>query len=185
MQNPKFATAPVAKTNRTRTVVDVAIIGGGFSGTVLAVQLLRRSPALRIGVIDKSSIPGRGLAYSTQYNCHLLNVPAGNMSALQDDPTHFLRWARANCGPAVHAESFVPRMAYGRYIGSLLEESAMQQGGHSLQWFQEEAVSLTREDSRPVVLLKNGRELQAEDCDSRDWQFSSRQPENQRPDWAA
>ena len=162
MQNPRFATAPVAKTNRARTVVDVAIIGGGFSGTVLAVQLLRRSPGLTIGVIDKSSIPGRGLAYSTQYNCHLLNVPAGNMSALQDDPNHFLRWARANCGPAVHAESFVPRMAYGRYIGSLLEESALQQGAHSLQWFQEEAVSLTREDSRPVVLLKNGRELQAE-----------------------
>jgi uncharacterized NAD(P)/FAD-binding protein YdhS len=162
VQNPKFATVPVAKTNRTRTVVDLVIIGGGFSGTVLAIQLLRRSPGLRIGVIDKNSIPGRGLAYSTQYNCHLLNVPAGNMSALQDDPTHFLRWARANCGPAAHAESFVPRMAYGRYIGSLLEESAMQQGGHSLQWFQEEATSLTREDSRPVVLLKNGRELQAQ-----------------------
>jgi uncharacterized NAD(P)/FAD-binding protein YdhS len=162
VQNRNFATAPVSKTKRNRTVVDVAIIGGGFSGTVLAVQLLRRSAGLRIGVIDKSSIPGRGLAYSTQYNCHLLNVPAGNMSALQDDPTHFLRWARANCGPAVHAESFVPRMAYGRYIGSLLEESAMQENGHSLQWFQEEAVSFTRENGRPVVLLKNDRELQAE-----------------------
>jgi uncharacterized NAD(P)/FAD-binding protein YdhS len=162
VQNRIFATAPVSKTKRNRTVVDVAIIGGGFSGTVLAVQLLRRSAGLRIGVIDKSSIPGRGLAYSTPYNCHLLNVPAGNMSALQDDPTHFLRWARANCGPAVHAESFVPRMAYGRYIGSLLEESAMQENGHSLQWFQEEAVSFTRENGRPVVLLKNDRELQAE-----------------------
>ncbi len=162
MQNRIFATAPVSKTKRNRTVVDVAIIGGGFSGTVLAVQLLRRSAGLRIGVIDKSSIPGRGLAYSTPYNCQLLNVPAGNMSALQDDPTHFLRWARANCGPAVHAESFVPRMAYGRYIGSLLEESAMQENGHSLQWFQEEAVSFTRENGRPVVLLKNDRELQAE-----------------------
>ena len=161
MQKPKIPAVPVSNSKRIRTVVDVAIIGGGFSGTVLAVQLLRRAPALSIGVIDKNSIPGRGLAYSTQYNCHLLNVPAGNMSALQDDPNHFLRWARANCGPAVHPESFVPRMAYGRYIGSLLEESAMQQGGHSLQWFQEEAASLTREDGRPIVLLKNGRELQA------------------------
>jgi len=40
-------------------------------------------------------------------------------------------------------------MAYGRYIGSL-------------QWSQEEAVSLTRANGRPIVLLKNGRELQAE-----------------------
>jgi len=162
VQNPKTPQVSISNSKKNRTVVDVAIIGGGFSGTVLAVQLLRRSQGLSIGVIDKSSIPGRGLAYSTQYNCHLLNVPAGNMSALQDDHMHFLRWARANCGPAVHAESFVPRMAYGRYIGSLLEESAMQQGGHSLQWSQEEAVSLTRENGRPIVLLKSGRELQAE-----------------------
>jgi len=162
VQNPKSPQVSISNSKKNRTVVDVAIIGGGFSGTVLAVQLLRRSSGLTIGVIDRSSIPGRGLAYSTQYNCHLLNVPAGNMSALQEDLTHFLRWARANCGPAFHAESFVPRMAYGRYIGSLLEESAMQQGGHSLQWFQEAAVSLARENGHPIVLLKNGRELQAE-----------------------
>lgn len=162
MQKTKTPAVVASDSKRTRTVVDVAIIGGGFSGTVLAVQLLRRSPALSIGVIDKNSIPGRGLAYSTQYNCHLLNVPAGNMSALEDDPGHFLRWARANCGPAVHAESFVSRMAYGRYIGSLLEESTMQEVGHSLGWFQEEAVSRTRENGAPVVLLKNGRELRAE-----------------------
>jgi len=161
VQNSRNPPATAPKSKRNRSVVDVAIIGGGFSGTILAVQLLRRAPSLRIGVVDKSSIPGRGLAYSTQYNCHLLNVPAGNMSALDDDPGHFLRWARSNCGPAVHPESFVPRMAYGRYIGSLLEETAMQQIGHSLEWLQEEAVSLTRENGRPVVLLKNGRELLA------------------------
>jgi len=123
VQNSRNPPATAPKSKRNRSVVDVAIIGGGFSGTILAVQLLRRAPSLRIGVVDKSSIPGRGLAYSTQYNCHLLNVPAGNMSALDDDPGHFLRWARSNCGPAVHPESFVPRMAYGRYIGSLLEET--------------------------------------------------------------
>ena len=154
MQNSRNSPATAANSKGKRSIVDVAIIGGGFSGTIIAVQLLRRAPSLRIGVVDKSSIPGRGLAYSTQYNCHLLNVPAGNMSALHDDPGHFLRWARANCGPAVHAESFVPRMAYGRYIGSLLEETVMQQGGHSLEWLQEEALSLTRENGRPVVLLK-------------------------------
>jgi uncharacterized NAD(P)/FAD-binding protein YdhS len=163
VQNPKTAVLnSVSSAKRYSTNVDVAIIGGGFSGTILAVQLLRRAPSLRIGVIDKSSIPGRGLAYSTQYNCHLLNVPAGNMSALPEDPGHFLRWARANCGPAVHAESFVSRMAYGRYIGSLLEESAIQEGGHSLEWSQEAAVSLRRDNGVPVVLLKNGRELHAE-----------------------
>jgi len=147
---------------RDSSKLDVAVIGGGFSGSVLAVQLLRRAPSLKIGIIDKSSIPGRGLAYSTPYDCHLLNVPAGNMSALPEDPGHFLRWAQTNCSPAIHAESFVPRMAYGRYLGSLLEEATKQEGGHSLEWFQEKAVSFTRKNGLPTIQLENGREVQAE-----------------------
>jgi cation diffusion facilitator CzcD-associated flavoprotein CzcO len=33
----------------------VIIVGGGFSGTALAVQLLRRVPGLPMAVIDKGS----------------------------------------------------------------------------------------------------------------------------------
>src|SRR5271156_593263 len=77
-----------------RHAFDVLILGGGFSGTMLAVQLLRKMPRLKIAVVDNREIPGRGLAYSTNCPSHLLNVPAGNMSALPDDPGHFVRWAR-------------------------------------------------------------------------------------------
>jgi uncharacterized NAD(P)/FAD-binding protein YdhS len=101
----------------------VVIVGGGFSGTMLAVQLLRRVPSLSVAVIDKGSVPGRGLAYSTSYDCHLLNVPAGNMSALPEEPDHFLNWARANYEYPVQATSFLPRQFYGQYLGSLLEEA--------------------------------------------------------------
>ena len=78
---------------------DVVMVGGGFSGTLLAVQLLRRAPNLCLAVVDKGPMPGRGVAYGTQYSCHLLNVPACNMSALPDEPDHFLQWARANGCP--------------------------------------------------------------------------------------
>jgi uncharacterized NAD(P)/FAD-binding protein YdhS len=152
----------IPSAQRSTPKLDVAVIGGGFSGAVLAVQLLRRAPALKIGVFDKSPMPGRGLAYSTQYNCHVLNVPAGNMSAFQEDPVHFVKWARANCGPAVHAESFVSRFSYGRYIGSLLEEAAKQDGGGSIEWIQAEAVSLARNTGPSIVQLKDGREISAE-----------------------
>jgi uncharacterized NAD(P)/FAD-binding protein YdhS len=77
----------------------VVIVGGGFSGAMLAVQLLRRAPELSVAVIDKGSVPGRGLAYSTEFDCHLLNVPASNMSALPEELDHFLCWARANYDP--------------------------------------------------------------------------------------
>lgn len=102
----------------------VAIIGGGFSGTLTAVHLLRgaRRP-LRIVLIERSLRVGRGLAYGTIDHDHLLNVPAGRMSALPDDPEHFLRWF-AQRRPGAVAGDFAPRAAYGQYVQELLESAA-------------------------------------------------------------
>jgi uncharacterized NAD(P)/FAD-binding protein YdhS len=140
----------------------VVIVGGGFSGTVLAVQLLRRTPDLRVGIVDKASAPGRGLAYGTECRCHLLNVPAGNMSALPEEPDHFLNWARANYQGSVQARSFLPRALYGRYVGSLLEQAIASAGCGTFQWIQGEALSLTRSHSKVNVQLSDGRELPTE-----------------------
>jgi uncharacterized NAD(P)/FAD-binding protein YdhS len=54
--------------------VPIAIIGGGFSGTILAAQLARRG--IRSALIDGSGRIGRGVAYSTREPAHLLNVRA-------------------------------------------------------------------------------------------------------------
>jgi uncharacterized NAD(P)/FAD-binding protein YdhS len=105
-------------------VLTIAIIGAGFSGTLTAVQLARRH-ADRIGRIvlfDRSGTFGPGLAYSTPSPVHYLNVPAGNMSALDDDPAHFLRWAQAR-DASIHSGSFVPRGVYGQYLRSLLDDA--------------------------------------------------------------
>ena len=81
--------------------VAVAIIGGGFSGAILAAQLLRHSgPSLSVAVVEKTASVGRGLAYGTDCRSLLLNVRARNMSAFPDDPHHFLRWAQSNYDPA-------------------------------------------------------------------------------------
>jgi hypothetical protein len=62
---------------------NVAIVGGGFSGTTLAAQLLRRTgPSFSVLVVEKTSSVGRGLAYGKQSRSLLLNVRARNMSAL-------------------------------------------------------------------------------------------------------
>lgn len=68
---------------------DVLIVGGGFSGTILAIQLLYRAPTLRIALLDKGSLPGRGAAYSANYKCHLLNLPADMMSVFSEEPRTF------------------------------------------------------------------------------------------------
>lgn len=101
-------------------VFDVAIIGAGASGTLTAVQFARlAAPGARGALIDAGARAARGLAYGTPYGAHLLNVPAGRMSALPDDPEHFLRWLRgrdAAAGPG----TFAPRALYGDYLASLL-----------------------------------------------------------------
>jgi uncharacterized NAD(P)/FAD-binding protein YdhS len=104
-------------------VYDVAIVGGGAGGTLVAVQLLRQArSAVRIALVDRASAFARGIAFSTQDPAHLLNVRAERMSALPDDAEHFTRWlARIERGSG--REAFAPRRRYGRYLEATLEEA--------------------------------------------------------------
>jgi uncharacterized NAD(P)/FAD-binding protein YdhS len=63
---------------------------------------------------------GQGIAYGTTNLDHLLNVRAGCMSALPDEPDHFTAWARRRTGSA-DDRSFLPRAWYADYLRSLLQ----------------------------------------------------------------
>jgi uncharacterized NAD(P)/FAD-binding protein YdhS len=99
----------------------IAIIGGGASGTLVASYLLREAAArrlpLRVALIDRHGRHGLGQAYSTSHPAHLLNSPAGAMSALAEDAGHLARWAAEAGWPD---DGFLPRSAYGRYLTELL-----------------------------------------------------------------
>jgi uncharacterized NAD(P)/FAD-binding protein YdhS len=140
--------------------VDILIIGGGFSGTMLAVHLLRHT-GLCIGVVDRGTLPGRGLAYGSPHRFHLLNVPAGEMSAWPDAPDDFLSWARTHFDAALQARSFPPRSIYGAYVGSLLEATLDEFGKQRFQWIRDEARSLHRRKARLAVQTNLGTELLA------------------------
>lgn len=145
----------------TKNIVNVAIVGGGFSGTMLAIQLLRRHPSIRVGVVERGSLPGRGLAYSTENLDHLLNVRAENMSAFPDQPDHLVRWARQHYDPEFQPGSFLPRAVYGRYITSLLR-AATEQNRNRLQWLHDQVLCLAPKNELLSLQLKSGQELQAE-----------------------
>jgi uncharacterized NAD(P)/FAD-binding protein YdhS len=103
----------------------IAIVGGGFSGAMVAVHLARvpgPGPA-RVLLFEKAERKARGLAYGTRCDQHLLNVPAGLMSALPDQPAHFLDWLRARDASA-HDGTFAPRRVYGDYLEELLTAAA-------------------------------------------------------------
>jgi uncharacterized NAD(P)/FAD-binding protein YdhS len=103
----------------------IAIIGAGFSGAATAIHLLTlpHPRPLRVLLINRSGAMARGLAYGTSSREHLLNVPAGNMSALADDPGNFLRYAQW-ADPAIEPSSFVPRQLYGAYLDALTHAAA-------------------------------------------------------------
>jgi uncharacterized NAD(P)/FAD-binding protein YdhS len=115
--------------NRTPCYTTVAIIGGGASAAIAAIQLVRRAThALEIVFIEPRSNLAGGIAYSTEFDSHLLNVPAGNMSAIADDPDHFLCWMRANEAENFDRQAFARRKLYARYLRDTLDEAASHAG---------------------------------------------------------
>ncbi len=109
---------------------DLAIVGAGFSGSMVAIHALAaaRGP-LKVALINKSADFGRGIAYGTRCPSHLLNVPAARMSAFVDDPDDFHRWLEAHrplCSAfgvaAARRDQFIPRALFGQYVGELLEK---------------------------------------------------------------
>lgn len=120
----------------------VAIVGGGFAGTLLAINLLRHDGPRATLIERRGAQVARGVAYGTAHAEHLLNVRAGNMSAMPDDPGHFVRWLEAR--GLGDRTSFVPRRIYGTYLGDLLEETRAAHG-ERLRLIEGEAVALDRE----------------------------------------
>src|SRR5665213_2862205 len=80
----------------------IVIVGAGFSGTVLAANLLRRPPsgATDIVLIERGAEMGRGVAYAAREFPYLLNVPAGRLSADSHEPEQFLRYAQRRLAKA-------------------------------------------------------------------------------------
>ena len=141
----------------------VAIIGAGFTGSLLAVHLLEQAPQASILLFDGTGQFGRGLAYATANADHLLNVRTSNMSALPDKPGHFIDWLVAAAPPdrpldaRQVAHDFVSRGRYGDYVAALLDQAAG--GGQRLQREPTEVVGLAERASEVVLETADGRRL--------------------------
>ena len=109
----------------------LAIIGGGFSGSMTAAQTLRRARQAGLNVevvlVERRGTLGEGLAYGTREPAHLLNVPAGRMSAWPDRPGDFVQWASRRY-LEVRPTDFMPRQWYGEYVRESLLNTAAEAG---------------------------------------------------------
>lgn len=137
----------------------VAIVGGGFAGTLLAINLLRHDGPRATLIERRAGQVARGVAYGTANAEHLLNVRAGNMSAVPDDPGHFVRWLEAR--GLGDRTSFVPRRVYGAYLGDMLEEARAAHGDR-LALVAGEAVALDRDRAGWRLRLGDGGAVAAD-----------------------
>lgn len=147
----------------------IAIVGAGFSGTLLALHLLRRCPAsTAILLIESNSQFGLGTAYATGNANHLLNVAAGRMSAFHDRPDDFLEWLHGGqeAAPALRAcgaGTYAPRGAYGAYIRDLLNREIGQDAKERRLKLVRGRVLALEETAQGVILrLDRARQLAAD-----------------------
>lgn len=143
----------------------VAIAGGGASGTLLAVHLLRlaRRP-LEVVLLDPAERPGRGRAYADDPLEHLLNVRAAGMSARPDDRDHFTRWLSSRRpGLRSPAEAFAPRALYGEYLAAVLEEARCDAAPSIvLRHVRDSAIDVLSDGTRVQILLECGTVIEAD-----------------------
>lgn len=92
----------------------IAIVGGGFSGAMLAARLAEAGVASVL--INATSDFGLGVAYSTAFEGHLLNVRSGRMSAVESRPDDFVLWLSAHRPDLADPDDFAPRKVYGDYV---------------------------------------------------------------------
>jgi uncharacterized NAD(P)/FAD-binding protein YdhS len=118
---------------------NVVIVGAGASGVLTAVHLLDRAEG-HVVLVGRDRF-ARGLAYTTHYRSHVLNVPVGSMSAFSEDPDHFYRFARG-LDQTADRSSFVPRMTFGDYLANTLDRA--ETGSRRLRRVSGEVVGLDR-----------------------------------------
>jgi uncharacterized NAD(P)/FAD-binding protein YdhS len=140
----------------------VVVIGAGASGSLAALHLARaarrRGTPLDVVLVDPALHRARGTAFGTTDPQHLLNVPAGAMSALPEDPGHFVAW-RARQHPELITEpgAFAPRVDWGRYLDETLARTFAHDEHVSLRHLRVRATGIRRDDTGIVVTTADGQ----------------------------
>jgi len=143
----------------------VAIVGAGFSGLLLALQLVRKGPPdLTVALIERTPGFGLGVAYATHNPEHLLNVRAHNMSPFPDQPRGLQDWLEQETGAPIDDGAFVSRATYGRYLRTLLADVIGDPDSAArLRLAPDEAVDLAQAgDGKITITLAMGAKIQAD-----------------------
>jgi uncharacterized NAD(P)/FAD-binding protein YdhS len=156
--------------------LQVVVVGGGFSGTMAAIQLARLGTGrpVQVTVVNTGYKPACGVAYDTACMEHLVTLPAQMSSAFPDEPAHLVEWLQSDAcaqdlevqalDPDMVPGAFISRRLYGKYLESLMHAyvSGSRSNGVSIRYVDGEAVDV--DNVTPLgadVVLQDGRRLPA------------------------
>jgi len=147
----------------------IAIIGGGFAGTMLAVHFLQQQiRPLHLIIINSRYPLNKGIAYSSYSNKHLLNVRARSMSAFEDNPKHFTDWIRNHDKYAALDQNelpdmFLPRNIYGYYLKDVFENAIRKKSPNvTLEFVHDEAIDMEISGNQAQVYFSVSPPLSAD-----------------------
>lgn len=151
---------------------EIGIIGGGFTGIILAVQLIKQSTqGLSITIVNENNQFGLGIAYNPYSKYHLLNVVAGKMSVFREESNHFVNWLITqpeyqNSKEELLKKSFMPRHIYGRYLMDTWAEYKViaKEKGVVINEIVGRATQLKVSENEIEVALENNIKLQFNKC---------------------
>ncbi|MCU0071312.1 FAD/NAD(P)-binding protein [Pseudomonas koreensis] len=150
---------------------DILIVGGGLSGTMLAVQLLRLPGRRKILVIEPRAELGRGEAYSAVELGHTLNGNAARMSVDPDNADDLTQWLTDHIAGGGWPESdqqhvpvselFPPRGLFGVYVQQRLAEAQQvgAQQGATVEHVRAEVVDVQASSDSVQLTLSDGQQL--------------------------
>ena len=143
----------------------IAIVGGGFAGSLLALRLAGKADLVPI-LIEARPQAGPGLAYGAAEPVHALNVTVERMEV--GLTPSFADWLAAyplEIAPAVDeagalAQAYVPRRLFGRYMAAQVE-AAIEAG--ALVRIAGEVIGIRKDTIHYAVTLADGRRIEAEE----------------------
>jgi uncharacterized NAD(P)/FAD-binding protein YdhS len=136
----------------------IAIIGGGFAGTMVIRQLIDHGFKGEITRFHHSDSETLGPAYRADSGDLLLNVRSQNMSAFPDDPEHFLRFLQNELPEFSNPRAFVQRSIYGSYLTAIWTETKTRAEQRGIPIILKETES-PRFEEFDVLVLATGNEL--------------------------
>ncbi|MFY9209805.1 MAG: FAD/NAD(P)-binding protein [Aestuariivita sp.] len=146
-------------------MLQIVIIGGGFTGTAAAIRLCDSAPVkMQITIIEPRDTLGGGLAYGGDDPDHRVNGTHELLVLFPDDIGHFARWytssGTADRDPQARAETgvfYVRRSDVRRYLNEILQQTlARNAHGSSVHHVRDRAVGAWRVDGRLQIELASG-----------------------------